>query len=164
DYLRRDKDGNLRPLQLERAAEVVDITPVLPSECKANGCAVFAEFTMAEMFSCRYFKAFRLDVRTRADLADDARTFQHLLCVRSDYLRRDKDGNLRPLQLERAAEVVDLTPVLPSECKANGCAVFAEFTMAEMFSCRYFKAFRLDVRTRADLAGDARTFQHLLCV
>lgn len=81
-----------------------------------------------------------------------------------DYQRRDGAGRLRPLHLERAAQVVDYAPVVPAECKVNSGAEFPEFSMAEMFSCRYFQAFRLDVRTGARLACDGTSFQHLLCV
>lgn len=81
-----------------------------------------------------------------------------------DYQRRGAGGNLRPLHLTRAEQVLDYAPVVPSECRANSGAVFSEFTMAEMFSCPYFRSYRLDVRTEAHLRCDGRSFQHLLCV
>lgn len=81
-----------------------------------------------------------------------------------DYQRRDVDGNLRPLHLERAAEVLDYTPLLPEECRANNSICFPEFTLSEMFSCRYFRAYRIDVRARIDLCCDGQSFQHILCV
>ncbi len=81
-----------------------------------------------------------------------------------DYNRRDKDGNLRPLQVERAAEVLDYTPVVPAECKANAKAEFPGFALTEMFSCRYFKAYKLDIQTTVDLTTDGESFRHLLCV
>lgn len=81
-----------------------------------------------------------------------------------DYQRRGADGKLRPLHLERAAAVMDYEPVIPEECKANSGMSFPEFTMAEMFACKYFRAYRIDVRTCARLACDGRSFQHLQCV
>ena len=81
-----------------------------------------------------------------------------------DYLRKGIDGKLRQLHLERAAKVMDYTPVLPEECKVNSTTTFPEFTMSEMFSCKYFRAFRVDVRTSARMACDGRSFQHLQCV
>ena len=81
-----------------------------------------------------------------------------------DYDRRDASGAKRPLHLNRAAEVLDYEPLIPSECRANNTAVFPEFTMTEMFSCPYFKAFRLDVRTEVRLSCNGDTFRHLLCV
>lgn len=81
-----------------------------------------------------------------------------------DYRRRGADGAPRPLHLKRAAAVLDYEPVVPQDCKANSGVSFPEFTMAEMFSCRYFRAYRLDVRQSAALRCDGSSFQHILCV
>ena len=59
-----------------------------------------------------------------------------------DYLRMNADGEMRPLHLQRAKTVIDYTPVIPTECKVNSTAVFDGYTMKEMFSCRYFRAYR----------------------
>lgn len=91
DYGRRDADGKLRPLHLERAAKVLNYTPIVPSECRVNSSAVFPEFALAEMFSCRYFRAFRLDVKTKAALACDGKSFQHILCVDGHGLLRTQE-------------------------------------------------------------------------
>ena len=88
DYGRLGQDGLLRPLHLERAAQVLDYAPVIPHECKANSGAVFSDFAMAEMFSCRYFRAFRIDVTISAELQCNGLSFQHLLCVEGDGLIR----------------------------------------------------------------------------
>ena len=81
-----------------------------------------------------------------------------------DYKRLGRDGKPRQLHLERASAVLDCERLIPSECKANSAAVFPAFTMTEMFTCRYFKAYRLDVHTEADLTCDRLSFQHVLCV
>ena len=81
-----------------------------------------------------------------------------------DYRRRGADGKLRPLHLERASKVMDYTPVVPAECKVNSVMTFPEFTMAEMFSCKYFRAYRVDVHSCARLSCDGHSFQHLQCV
>lgn len=81
-----------------------------------------------------------------------------------DYQRRGADGRLRPLHLERAAEVADYAPLLPEECRANSGVRFPAFTLTEMFSCRYFRAYQVDVHQRVDLSCDGTSFQHLLCV
>lgn len=81
-----------------------------------------------------------------------------------DYRRRDAAGNLRPLHLERAAQVLSYEPIIPEECRANGGVSFPAFSMVEMFSCNYFRAYRLDVRTAVELRCDGQSFQHLLCV
>lgn len=81
-----------------------------------------------------------------------------------DYQRTGPDGKPRPLHLERAAEVVDLAPVIPHECRANSTMVFPGFTMSEMFSCAYFRSYRLDVQDQITLNCDSSSFHHLLCV
>ena len=84
DYQRRGADGKMRPLHLERAMEVMNDMPIMPEECKANSGVIFPDFTMAEMFSCQYFRAFRLDVHPRVELLCDGKTFHHLLCVEGE--------------------------------------------------------------------------------
>lgn len=81
-----------------------------------------------------------------------------------DYQRRDAAGNPRPLHLKRAAEVLSYEPVVPEECRVNSGVCFPAFSMREMFSCRYFHAYRLDVCTEVALRCDGQSFQHLLCV
>jgi mannose-6-phosphate isomerase len=81
-----------------------------------------------------------------------------------DYKRLDKDGKPRALHVERAAKVISYEPVVPSEIKLNIKADFKDFTMSKMFGCAYFKAFKLDVKTKAALCCDGSTFHHLLCV
>ena len=41
-----------------------------------------------------------------------------------DFQRKDTDGKLRPLHLERAAEVVSYKPIIPQNCRANSNVVF----------------------------------------
>ena len=81
-----------------------------------------------------------------------------------DYLRRGADGKLRPLHLERAAAVLDFTPVIPSECRANNSLYLPEYTFSQMFSCPYFRAYCIDVRKEIALCCDGASFHHLLCV
>ena len=81
-----------------------------------------------------------------------------------DYQRKGVDGKLRPLHLERAMSVLDYTPILPEECKANSSVTFEEFTMDEMFSCKYFRAYSIDIRDKITLCCNGKSFHHLLCV
>ena len=92
DYQRLGADGKPRPLHLERAAEVLDYEPVIPLECRANSGVTFPEFTITEMFSCRYFQAHRVDVRESVALFCDGRSFQHVLCVKGGGRIRAEAG------------------------------------------------------------------------
>lgn len=81
-----------------------------------------------------------------------------------DYLRSGVDGKLRPLHIKRAAEVVNLKPFLPKDCRVNCQAYFKEFSLTEMYSCEYFKSYRLDVHGMVTLQCDVASNQHLLFV
>lgn len=81
-----------------------------------------------------------------------------------DYGRRGADGKPRALHLERAAEVVSYRPIVPQECRANNSLHCADFTLRELFSCRCFRTWRLDVRRAVELFCDGDSFRHLLCV
>ena len=81
-----------------------------------------------------------------------------------DYQRTDAHGQMRPLHLERAAQVMHYDPVIPEECKANNVTTFPEFTLTEMFSCRYFRAYKVDVHDKINLTCDGTSFHHVLCV
>ena len=81
-----------------------------------------------------------------------------------DYQRLDSDGKPRPLHLERAAAVLNYQPIVPEECKANICVNFNGFTMREMFSCKYFRAYSIDIREKIALCCNGTSFHHLLCV
>lgn len=92
DYGRTGPDGQPRHLHLERAAEVLSYEPIVPQECKANSGVSFPEFTMAEMFSCCYFRAYRLDIRRSVELRCNGRSFQHVLCVEGGGTIRSEAG------------------------------------------------------------------------
>lgn len=92
DYQRVGTDGKPRALHLERAAEVLNYEPVIPRECRANSGVAFPEFTLAEMFSCRHFRAYRVDVRNCVTLFCDGRSFQHVLCVEGAGMLRAGSG------------------------------------------------------------------------
>lgn len=81
-----------------------------------------------------------------------------------DYRRKDSSGNLRPLHIERAASVMSFEPIVPGECRGKTVAIFSEFTLTEMFSCKYFRAYKLDIQSAATLSTGGDTFHYFLCV
>lgn len=97
DYQRVGADGKLRQLHLDRAAAVADYEPIVPEECRVNARAHYRDFTMAEMFSCQYFKAYCLDTHDRADLRVGEEEFHHLLAVEGDGFLR-WNGKAYPLR------------------------------------------------------------------
>ena len=78
-----------------------------------------------------------------------------------DYDRRDKDGNLRPLHIREALDVV--RPFSDGECDALRFAGGAALLPGEtLVNCRYFEVSRLSVAKKAPLALPADRFTHLL--
>ena len=81
DYNRLGVDGKPRQLHLERAAEVMNYTPMpgaadtLPP-CPPDG--------VQEVLTCEYFRVRRAEVKTRISLATDGESFTHLMCVRGE--------------------------------------------------------------------------------
>lgn len=94
DYLRQDARGNMRPLHLQRAKSVIDYTPVIPTECKVNSGAKFDGYSMAQMFSCRYFRAYRFDITKEVRLSSDPRSFQHILFVEGHGMLHHQDWEM----------------------------------------------------------------------
>ena len=85
DYNRRDKDGNLRPLHIEKALQVSDLKkspslPVIGDE---------AEVTLAD---CEYFKVRRLRVSDRSEICVDRSSFLSLTVTRGEGVLRHAEG------------------------------------------------------------------------
>ena len=74
-----------------------------------------------------------------------------------DYGRRDKEGKLRPLHIEKALEVSDLkkSPALP-EIGGGDDVMLAE--------CEYFEVRRLEVSGKKELKVDGKSFVSLIVI
>ena len=81
-----------------------------------------------------------------------------------DYDRLDADGRPRALHWEQGCRVVDYEPLVPERCRANAMVQFDAFTLSELYSCAYFRAYRIDVRKSVRLSCDAASFRNVLCV
>lgn len=137
EFLKRAKDGSICEVLNRTPVERGDVFYILPGTIHAIGAGI-----------------------TIAEVQQNSNTTFRVY----DYQRTDADGKPRPLHLERAAEVMSFDPIVPEECRAASCAAFPGFTMTELFTCRYFRAYRTDVRERAVLCCGGDSFQHLLCV
>ena len=137
EFLRRAEDGSICEVLNRMPVRKGDVFYILPGTIHAVGAGIVV-----------------------AEIQQNSNTTFRVY----DYRRRDASGNLRPLHLERAAEVLNYDPLIPSECKANGMTMLPGFRMTEMFSCRYFRAYKLDIETEARLYCDGTSFHHLLCV
>ena len=78
-----------------------------------------------------------------------------------DYDRRDKDGNLRPLHIKEALDVV--RPFADSECDAIRFEGKETLLPGKsLANCRYFEVSRLAVSGKSDFAVPSDRFTHLL--
>jgi len=93
DYLRRDAQGQQRPLHLNRAAEVVDLTPTVPTECKANLQMYFSGYRLLQMFSCPCFDAYKLELAYTISLFCSRESFTHLLVISGNAILCTKKGS-----------------------------------------------------------------------
>lgn len=136
-FLKKARDGSIREVLNEVPVARGDVFYILPGTIHAiRGGIVIAEIQQSSNTTFRVY----------------------------DYQRRDTSGKLRPLHLDRAADVLDYQPIVPEEHKVNSVVSFPEFTMTEMFSCQHFRAYRVDVHSRIVLRCDGQSFQHILCV
>ena len=137
EFLRRAADGTICQVLNQVPVTPGDVFYILPGTVHAIGAGIIiAEIQQNSNTTFRVF----------------------------DYQRRGGDGTMRPLHLERAADVADYTPIVPQECRANSSVFFPGFTMNEMFSCRYFRAYSIDVQDFVALHCDGTSFHHILCV
>lgn len=83
DYMRKDKDGNYRELHVDRAIDVIDRTPVIPSQVFDNNEVQLKTGSLRRLFECDYFSVLRIRVdQGRIKFWCDKSSFHSLLVVR----------------------------------------------------------------------------------
>lgn len=137
EFLRRAQDGSICKVLNRVTVSKGDVFYILPGMIHAIGAGVVI-----------------------AEIQQNSNTTFRVY----DYQRKDAHGQMRPLHLERAAQVMNYEPVIPEECKVNNITAFPEFTLSEMFTCRYFRAYKVDVHDHINLTCDGTSFHHVLCV
>ena len=81
-----------------------------------------------------------------------------------DYDRRDKNGNTRPLHIEKALDVLRLTPS-PAAGRPQGQPErLPGCTRTLLQSCGYFTVTRMDVDGTCGITVGGDRFAHLLCI
>ena len=74
-----------------------------------------------------------------------------------DYMRRDKDGNLRELHVEKAMKVSDLCPYVPKKFDTNDNALIGE--------CEYFNTYKYTLKfAKTSFVVDETSFLAITCV
>lgn len=83
DYLRKDKDGNYRELHIDRAIDVIDRTPIVPSQVFDNNEVRMGGGKLRRLFECDYFSVLRVQVEGgKVKFLCDEASFQSLLVIR----------------------------------------------------------------------------------
>lgn len=77
-----------------------------------------------------------------------------------DYDRKDKNGNKRPLHIEKALDVVDTGKV----CKLNESVKQLSDNVRQLADCRYFTTYEIKVRSEYNGNADSGCFISLTCV
>ena len=81
-----------------------------------------------------------------------------------DYCRKDAQGNLRPLHVDRAVQVINYQPVVPDQAGENNQMHTDGYDYARIFSCEYFKVSRVRCRTSISLNCTAESFHSVLII
>lgn len=79
-----------------------------------------------------------------------------------DYGRKDADGNLRQLHIDKALDVTDLEPVKQKACIDGKTGEGWKQTL--LASCDYFTVEKLDIETGMELVSDSSSFLSLIAL
>lgn len=74
-----------------------------------------------------------------------------------DYGRKDKFGNLRPLHLDKAVSVADLSGVNLKQCEYPADK-FEDYKVRKLCECKYFTSTKYDVMTSTEIFVDDTSF------
>lgn len=99
DYDRPGRDGKPRELHIDKALDVVRLTPLTPTEAyRAEEPVSFGNFTIQRIGSCDYFSVNKVDVRSLVNFDTDAESFNHILVLEGEAVLRTQDGDRMPMR------------------------------------------------------------------
>ncbi len=85
DFKRKDKNGNTRELHIDRAIDVIDREPVVPSQVMDNNEVRTKNGLIRRLFGCEYFHVLLIHVKKdRMKLWCDDSSFHSLLIIRGE--------------------------------------------------------------------------------
>ena len=79
-----------------------------------------------------------------------------------DYDRTDKDGNPRPLHIQKALDVMNLSPA-PWYSPDDDKIKTIDYSLETLCKCQYFKVQKLSLRNNFTLVSDVKSFKIILC-
>ncbi len=85
-----------------------------------------------------------------------------------DYNRRDKDGNLRELHIDKALDVSNMSSSSKPSKTTTEIRSTKEYDIEQISKCKYFQVDKINIHTAGDITVDYNTgeesFNVLLCV
>ncbi len=81
-----------------------------------------------------------------------------------DYSRKDKNGEARPLHIDKAMDVLNMLPVDSFEKKQKLVKYSIGYSEELLCRCRYFEAIRANITGKYKLVLDDSSFQVVLCI
>lgn len=81
-----------------------------------------------------------------------------------DFKRKGADGKERELHIDRACEVIDYKPVVPSKVQDNNSMTLKNGKIEHLFECEYFKVTKITSKEEMPMFAEGDTFHSLLFV
>lgn len=84
DFDRRDANGNLRPLHIQKALDVLDFSP---TRNLAHMQHLFAceNFSLNQLLACEYFQVFEFVVQNHVELQTNEKTFHAITVIEKNF-------------------------------------------------------------------------------
>ena len=102
DYNRRDKDGNLRELHFDKAAQVLNMNPIGDTSQKPRYVRYFYGCSREMLCRCKYFETEKIQVTKGFSFSVMKNSFQVLLCTNGEG-GLETDGSNRPLRFQKGS-------------------------------------------------------------
>lgn len=127
DFDRRDKYGNLRPLHLDKALQVLDLKKYEPQSfavpketdgAYAAGMAA-AGGSIRTISRCKYFECFLLTGREKMTLQTEEESFVSLICIEGGgSIKTERDGMLYTMDFKAGDSI--FLPAEKKQCVLEG--------------------------------------------
>lgn len=84
DYLRKEKNGNLRPLHIEKAMNVLDTFPSKSFDAQQKTIRVYPDYTQQILYGCPYFKVTKIHIKKQFAFNTSPKSFSVILCIENN--------------------------------------------------------------------------------
>lgn len=81
-----------------------------------------------------------------------------------DFKRKGADGKERELHIDRAIDVIDYNPIVPSKIEDNNCMTLKHGKIQHLFESQYFKVTKLTCNEEMPMFAEGDTFHSLLFI